>query len=167
VVDNNSPADSETEAVIYLDDTDAVIFIARALKSRRRPSQRQGAEHLVRRCRDAQAAGEVVGLSAVTVSELEFGARLSGQYESERQAVHKVLTPFDIFDYDGVLSPSHYGRIRHELEAKGITISSMDLLIAAHALALEATLVSNNVAHFSRVGGLKTANWLSESKQSK
>jgi tRNA(fMet)-specific endonuclease VapC len=39
----------------------------------------------------------------------------------------------------------------------------MDLLMAAHALALDATLVSNNVAHFSRVEGLKTANWLSQS----
>jgi tRNA(fMet)-specific endonuclease VapC len=40
-----------------------------------------------------------------------------------------------------------------------VTIGSMDLLIAAHALALDATLVSNNLAHFSRVTGLKTANW--------
>jgi tRNA(fMet)-specific endonuclease VapC len=152
------------EAVIYLLDTDTVIFMVRGLKSSRRPSPRQRAEHLVRRCRGAQAAGDVVGLSAVTVSELEFGARFSGQYESERQAVHKVLTPFEIFDYDGVSCPAHYGRIRHELEAKGITIGSMDLLIAAHALALDATLVSNNVAHFSRVAGLKTANWLSQPK---
>jgi tRNA(fMet)-specific endonuclease VapC len=150
------------EVVIYLLDTDTIIFIVRGLKSNRRPSQRQRAEHLVVRCRDAQAAGEVVGLSAVTVSELEFGARLSGQYESERQAVHKVLTPFDVFDYDGVSCPSQYGRIRHELEVKGITIRSMDVLIAAHAIALDATLVSNNVAHFSRVEGLKTDNWLSQ-----
>src|SRR6266851_7448898 len=94
-----------------------------------------------------EAAGDSVGLSAVTVSELEFGARNSRQYESEIAAVRKVLTPFDVYDYDSVTCPAHYGRIRHELETKGVTIGSMDLLIAAHALALDATLVSNNVAH--------------------
>ncbi len=52
------------------------------------------------------------------------------------------------------------GRIRHELETKGVTIGSMDLVIAAHALALDATLISNNLAHFSRIGNLMTANWL-------
>ena len=61
---------------------------------------------------------------------------------------------------DAIVCPSHYGRIRHELETEGVTIGSMDLLIAAHALALDATLVSNNLAHFSRVRGLKTVNWL-------
>jgi len=105
-------------------------------------------------------AGEAVGLSAVTISELEFGARLSDDYQEEMSAVRKILAPFDIYDYDGVACPPHYGRIRHELEAKGLTIGSMDLLIAAHAVALDATLVSNNVVHFSRVPGLRTANWL-------
>ena len=74
-----------------------------------------------------------------------------------------MLTPFEIYDYDAVLCPLHYGRIRHALEANGGTIGAMDLLIAAHALALDATLVSNNLTHFARVPGLKVANWLSES----
>jgi tRNA(fMet)-specific endonuclease VapC len=52
--------------------------------------------------------------------------------------------------------------VRRELEVKGLVIGAMDLLIAAHALALDATLVSNNVAHFSRVPGLKVENWLSK-----
>ena len=95
-----------------------------------------------------------MGLSAVTVSELEFGARGSGQYDTEIQAVRKVLTPFDIYDYDCVSCPHHYGRIRHDLETRGATIGTMDMLIAAHTLALAATLVSNNLEHFSRVKGL-------------
>ena len=148
--------------MIYLLDTDTVIFLLRGLKSRRRPSQRKRAENLVRRCRDAQSAGDIVGLSAITVSELEFGARSSGQYESEQEAIRKVLTPFDICSYDAVSCPSHYGRIRYELETRGMTIGSMDLLIAAHALALDATLVTNNTTHFSRVAGLRTANWLTQ-----
>ena len=101
-----------------------------------------------------------MGLSAITVSELEFGARNGGRYEAEIAAVGKVLLPFEIYDYDAIGCPPHCGRIRHELETKGITIGAMDLLIAAHAFALDATLVSNNLAHFSRVTGLKTANWL-------
>ena len=99
-------------------------------------------------------------MSAITVSELEYGARHSGDYDSEIAAVQKILAPFDVYDYDGVACPMHYGRIRQELETQGATIGSMDLLIAAHVIALEATLVSNNVAHFSRVRGLKIVNWL-------
>jgi tRNA(fMet)-specific endonuclease VapC len=44
--------------------------------------------------------------------------------------------------------PAHYGRIREDLERNGTPIGSMDMLIAAHALALDATLISNNVDHF-------------------
>lgn len=146
--------------MIYLLDTDMLIYIIRGLKVAKRPGHRKLAQALVERCRSTQRAGNSVGLSAVTVSELEFGARNSDQYEGEIAAVRKVLTPFDVFDYDGVACPHHYGRVRHELEAQGVPIGAMDLLIAAHALALNATLVSNNLAHFARVKDLATTNWL-------
>jgi tRNA(fMet)-specific endonuclease VapC len=147
--------------MIYLLDTDLLIFLVRGLKATaRRQRHRQQAGTLLERCRQVQAAGDSVGLSAVTVSELEFGARNSGKYEDEIAAVGKVLTPFDLYDYDAVSCPAHYGRIRHELETAGQTIGSMDILIAAHALALGAALVTNNDAHFSRVAGLKVVNWL-------
>ena len=89
-----------------------------------------------------------------------FGARHSGNYDDEIAAVKKVLTPFELYAYDALASPRQYGRIRHEVETKGQTLGSMDLLIAAHALALEATLVTNKDAHFSRVSGLRVVNWL-------
>jgi len=146
--------------MIFLLDTDTVIYIARGLKPKRRPAQRSRALELVDHCRQMQATGHKVGLSALTISELEFGACNSGQYEAEMTALRKLLTPFSIYDYDSVSCPAHYGRIRHELETRGVVIGSMDLLIAAHALALDATLVSNNLAHFSRVTGLQTANWV-------
>jgi tRNA(fMet)-specific endonuclease VapC len=148
--------------MIHLLDTDTLIFIIRGLKAARRPAQRQRAQDLVARCRRVQNAGDAVGLSALSVSELEFGAHHSGQYHVEIAAVRKVLAPFDLYDYDAVLAPAHYGRIRHELLTRGLTIGSMDLLIAAHALALDATLVSHNLAHFSRIAGLKTADWLAK-----
>jgi tRNA(fMet)-specific endonuclease VapC len=146
--------------MIYLLDTNILIYMVRGLKSKKNPKTEERAQALVERCRKTQSAGDSVGLSAVTVSELEFGARASGQYETEIQAVQKLLTPFDIYHYDCVSCPHHYGRIRHELETRGATIGAMDMLIAAHALALAATLVSNNLAHFSRVKGLTSVNWL-------
>ncbi len=71
----------------------------------------------------------MVGLSAVTVSELEFGAYKSGGHNTEIVAVRRILTRFEVFDYDGATCPSHYGRVRHELERAGQTIGgAMDLL---------------------------------------
>jgi tRNA(fMet)-specific endonuclease VapC len=114
----------------------------------------------VQRCIALQTTGNEVGLSAITASELEFGARNSTRYEDEIHAVRKILAPFQIFDYDAVTCPAHYGHVRHELEARGKPIGAMDLLIAAHALALDAILVTNNAAHFSRISGLRIAQWL-------
>jgi tRNA(fMet)-specific endonuclease VapC len=146
--------------MIYLLDTDMLIFMIRGVKPSRRAAQRERATELVARCRQAQADGDRVGLSSVTVSELEFGDRRSGQYEQEISGVDKLLSPFDLYDYDCISCPKYYGQVRHELEAKGASIGSMDLLIAAHALSLDATLVTNNIAHFARVPGLQTANWV-------
>jgi len=147
-------------AVLYILDTDMVIFMLRGLKApARQRTRRDTALAVVARCREAQAKGDVVALSAVTVSELEFGAYNSGNYDTEIVAVRKILTPFEVFDYDGATCPPHYGRIRHELEQAGQAIGAMDLLIAAHALALAATLVTNNLAHFQRIAGLSVRRW--------
>jgi tRNA(fMet)-specific endonuclease VapC len=64
-----------------------------------------------------------------------------------------------VLDYDGVTCPAHYGRIRHELEQAGQAIGAMELLIAAHVLALGGTLVTNNLAHFQRIAGLSVTRW--------
>lgn len=147
-------------AVLYMLDTDMVIFMLRGLKApARQRARRDKALALVARCREAQAKGDVVGLSAITVSELEFGAHKSGNYDTEILAVRKILVPFDMLDYEGETCPAHYGRIRYELEQAGQTIGAMDLLIAAHALALGATLVTNNLAHFRRISGLSVTGW--------
>jgi tRNA(fMet)-specific endonuclease VapC len=141
-------------------DTDTVIFMLRGLKApARQRARRDKALALVGRCREAQAEGDSIGLSAITVSELEFGACNSADYDAEIEAVRKVLAPFDILDYDGAACPPHYGRVRHGLERVGQAIGAMDLLIAAHALALAATLVTNNLQHFRRVSGLSVTTW--------
>jgi tRNA(fMet)-specific endonuclease VapC len=53
-----------------------------------------------------------------------------------------------------------FGRLRAELEVKGTVIGANDMLIAAHALALDVSLVTGNVGEFSRVRGLRVENWL-------
>jgi tRNA(fMet)-specific endonuclease VapC len=148
--------------VIYLLDTDTVIFLARGSKSSRPRAQRQRAIKLAQKCQQVQGEGDTVGLSAITVSELEYGARYGDRYEAEMSLIRRLTAPFERYQYDAVDCPEQYGQIRLELENRGATIGSFDLLIAAHALALGAALVSNNTAHFSRVSGLKTVNWLSE-----
>ena len=146
--------------MLYILDTDMVIFMLRGLKApARQRARREKALALVARCREAQPKGDIFGLSAVTVSELEFGAYNSGNYDTEIVAVRKILTPFEVFGYEGTTCPLHYGRIRHELEQAGQAIGAMDLLIAAHALALAATLVTNNLSHFQRVSGLSVIRW--------
>lgn len=147
-------------AMIYLLDTDIVIFMVRGLKSStRQRARRDKALAIVERCRQAQASGDTIATSAITVSELEFGAHNSPEYESEIAAVHKLLAPFDVLDYDGVECPAHYGRVRGELEQSGQAIGAMDLLIAAHALAISATLVTNNLNYFRRITGLTVEQW--------
>jgi tRNA(fMet)-specific endonuclease VapC len=143
----------------YILDTDTLIYMVRGLKASARRQVRERARDLVERCRRAQADGHTVGVSAITVSELEFGARKSGRYEDEVAAVAKILAPFETYDYAAASCAPHYGHIRHELEQAGHTIGAMDLLIAAHALGLDATLVTNNLAHFRRVPGLKVTDW--------
>jgi tRNA(fMet)-specific endonuclease VapC len=145
--------------MIYVLDTDTLIYMVRGLKPSARQQPRQRAQELVRRCRTAQGEGHSVGVSAVTVSELEFGARKSGRYEDEMAAVHKILAPFELYDYAAVTCAPHYGHIRHELEKAAEVIGALDLLIAAHALSLGATLVTNNLAHFRRVPGLNVTDW--------
>ena len=150
--------------MIYLLDTDMLIYMVRGLKMNAPKSDRQRerfrlAGKIVAQCRRQPVLGNEVGLSAITVAELEYGARHSGGYEKEIAAVRKILTPFVCFDFDATVCAESYGAVRHALEAAGKTIGAMDLLIAGHALALQATLVTNNTAHFSRVPELKCANW--------
>jgi tRNA(fMet)-specific endonuclease VapC len=150
--------------MIYLLDTDTLIYMVRGLKinTPRNERQRQRiavAGRIVRRCKARQEAGDEVGLSAITVAELEFGARHSGNYASEITAVRKILAPFAAYDIDAAICAEHYGAVRHGLEIAGASIGAMDLLIAGHAKALRATLVTNDTAHFSRVSGLTCQNW--------
>lgn len=99
-----------------------------------------------------------VGISAITVAELEYGVCKSQQQEKNRSALMQFLIPLEIVEFDQAAA-TVYGAIRSDLESRGLIIGAMDMLIAAHALSLGATLVSNNVREFSRIDNLSLENW--------
>lgn len=99
-----------------------------------------------------------IGISSITVAELEYGVCKSQQQEKNRSALMQFLIPLEIVTFDQAAA-TVYGAIRSDLENRGLVIGAMDMLIAAHALSLGVTLVSNNVREFSRIGNLSLENW--------
>jgi len=147
-------------AGLYMLDTDTLVFMIRGLKLTDRSSTRyMKARRVRRRIQRHLRAGATVGVSMVTVCELEYGAGKSAHPEKERRAVSKILAPFTVLECDAVRMPRHYGEVRCILEKAGTPIGAMDLMIAAHARAQGATLVTNNIDEFKRVEGLKVESW--------
>ncbi|MCC6602382.1 MAG: PIN domain-containing protein [Anaerolineae bacterium] len=105
-----------------------------------------------------QFSPQELGISAIVVSELQYGVAKSSQSERNRQLLDAFLRPFQIVPYDAAAAEA-YGLIRADLEKKGQPIGREDLLIAAHALAADLTLVTNNEAEFKRVPNLRVENW--------
>jgi tRNA(fMet)-specific endonuclease VapC len=102
--------------------------------------------------------GAGLGLSSITVAELEYGVAKSGSIRN-RKALQQFLEPLDIADFDRAAA-ANYGRVRALLEAAGTPIGPLDTQIAAHALALGVTLVTNNTREFAQVPGLRLDNWV-------
>jgi tRNA(fMet)-specific endonuclease VapC len=99
-----------------------------------------------------------VGISSITLAELQYGIEKSSNSEKNRDALEKFLTPIEIIDY-GYEATVEYGKIRAELEKKGVPIGPLDMLIASHAKSLDVILVTNNVREFERIAGLRIENW--------
>jgi tRNA(fMet)-specific endonuclease VapC len=150
--------------MVYLLDTNIVVLMIRGLKVFAKPNDRQRERHkaayrILRRARNHKISGDNVGVSAITVAELEFGSWNSPDYESERDAARRALAPFEFLPFDAGDCAMQYGRVRHSLESAGTPIGSLDTLIAAHALAVGAALIASDTLEFSRVPGLKCENW--------
>lgn len=148
----------------YLLDTDTTILMMRGLsiaapKTDRQRERQETGRRIIGACRAHAAKGDLIGLSAITIAELEFGVCGADDPELERERMGRILAPFARFDFGADEPAHHYGQVRSALEAKGQSIGPNDLLIAGHALALSATLVTNNIKEFKRVKGLKHANW--------
>lgn len=98
-------------------------------------------------------------LSSVVVAEIEYGIAKSARQEHNRRVFDTLLDGFQLVPFDAAAA-RRYGPIRAELERRGQLIGPYDLMIAAHAQALGAVLVTDNTSEFSRVEGLTIENWL-------
>ena len=101
-------------------------------------------------------AGEV-GISSIAASELAYGVAKSGSVKN-RKALDMFLAPLQILPFDSQCL-WFYADLRASLEKQGLAIGPMDTLIAAQALSIDGTLVTNNIKEFMRVPQLKLDNW--------
>jgi tRNA(fMet)-specific endonuclease VapC len=100
-----------------------------------------------------------IGISSITVAELEYGASKSQKPEQNKAALQQFLLPLEILVFDQQAAQV-YGIIRADLERQGQVIGSLDMLIAAQAKSEGIVLVTNNVREFSRIPDLKLENWV-------
>ena len=129
---------------LYLLDTNMVIYIQRGV-----PNVLQKLVALGR---------QQVALPSLVVAELAYGVEKSAQQARNRERLEQLLVEMTVVPWAHT-AMWHYARHFHALRQKGQLIGHMDLLIAAQALAEDATLVTNNTREFERIDGLKLENW--------
>ncbi|BFM38197.1 type II toxin-antitoxin system VapC family toxin [Synechocystis sp. LKSZ1] len=99
-----------------------------------------------------------LGISIVTLAELEYGAAKSSNPQKNYRVVEDFVRYLDVFSWDRPVSRI-YAEIRADLNKKGTPIGLLDTQIAAHCLSLDRVLVTNNEREFLRVPGLSVENW--------
>jgi tRNA(fMet)-specific endonuclease VapC len=132
----------------YLLDTNICIYIAKG-------------QPLAVRHRFEQLALPSLAMSTITVGELRFGAEKS-QYRDRALATLDQLVQMIRPSALPMSAAQHYGQIRASLQQQGLPIGNNDLWLAAHALAEDWILVTNNTREFDRVPGLRVENWVSQ-----
>jgi tRNA(fMet)-specific endonuclease VapC len=108
--------------------------------------------------RIAHVGEESVCTSIIVAAELRYGAARKGS----TRLLAQLLTVLDAFEILPFEAPAEitYGELRTHLEANGQPIGGNDMLIAAHAVSLGYTIVTDNEREFSRVDGLNLENWI-------
>jgi len=104
----------------------------------------------------ACCVGDVI-MSAITFAELDYGVTASAQPRRERNNLNTLISLIPVAPFD-VMAARAYGAVR--LATRARRQDHLDKLIAAHAIALNVTLVTNNVRDFTAYPGLKIENWL-------
>ncbi len=132
----------------FLLDTDICIYLL---------NHRPGYKSIVKRMNGLNY-GEVL-ISAITLAELRYGIDASQRRGASLSKLELFLAQFEVAPFDE-RAAAVYGSVRAHLRAQGTPIGPLDTLIAGHAKALGATLVTNNTAEFSRVPGLHLDNWV-------
>ena len=134
--------------MIWLLDTNTLAYLI---------NRSPGAERIKRRL-SGRSPGEL-RLSAITLSEIQYGLARGDVSLERREAFGELLELFEAEDYPAAAARD-FGEIRSALERTGKGIGPYDLLIAAHARHIGAVLVTNNEHEFRRVPGLSVQNWL-------
>ncbi len=130
----------------YMLDTNICIYIIK-----KKPAD------IIERFRQTQISQ--IGISSITLSELEYGIVKSSKPDQNQFALAQFLAPLEILPY-GDEAAQQYGRLRAFLEKQGTPIGSLDMLIAAHALSIDSILVTNNEKEFNRAPNLNIDNWV-------
>jgi len=102
-----------------------------------------------------------IGISSITLSELQYGVSKSSKPEQNQMALSQFVAPLEILPYDDGAA-QYYGDLRAGLEKRGTPIGSLDMLIAAHAISLNSVLISNNEKEFNRIPNLRIDNWVKQ-----
>lgn len=131
--------------MIYLLDTNVCIHLLNEKQSR-----------VIQNFRQHDPADIV--LCSIVKAELLYGARRSQRMESNLQLLKAFFAPLQSLPFDNECA-EHFGQIHADLLNQGKPIGPNDTLIAAIARAHDATLVTHNTAEFSRVAGLRLADW--------
>lgn len=131
--------------ITHMLDTNTCVYVIK-----KRPEQ------VIERLRHTRISD--VGVSSITLSELEYGAAKSSRPEQNKLAIVEFFAPLEILPYDD-MAAQEYGKVRSYLEKERTPIGSMDMLIAAHALSLHCTLVINTESEFRGIPALKIENW--------
>lgn len=98
-------------------------------------------------------------ISMITTHELLFGISIPGTSDRTISGVRRFLEAASSLDFEAEAA-SAAATVRAQLRKSGKSAGEYDSLIAGHAIALDATLVTNNIKHFENVPGLKLENWL-------
>ncbi len=100
-----------------------------------------------------------LGILVITLAELRYDVERLNSSRFTQSDIDSFISYLTVHPWEA-RATQHYATLRTKLERQGTPIGNLDLLIAAHALSLDAILVSNNQRHFSRVSGLTLENWV-------
>lgn len=104
------------------------------------------------------AQKDTIGVTSVTAAELRYGALHSKKADKNLVRVQQFLAPLRQLPFEN-RAAVYFAVIKEQLATKGRLIGPMDLLIAAIAVSIAGTLVTNNIREFERVADLKLENW--------
>jgi len=107
----------------------------------------------------ANVGPQETAISVVTLAELRYGAACSAYPEANNRAIDDFISEITVVGIESEIARA-FGTIKAYLRRQGMLIEDLDLLVAATALTLGMTLITNNTDHFSRVPGLLLDNWL-------